>query len=71
MVGLETPDTDDLLHLKKLIKRHFKLTESERAYQLLDTWNSEAGNFIKVLPTDYKKALERLANEERIKEKTN
>jgi glutamate synthase (NADPH/NADH) large chain len=46
--------------LKRLIERHFKHTGSTRARNLLDDWATSRGKFVKVFPTDYKRALEEM-----------
>ena len=43
--------------LKALIERHFKHTGSTRARALLDEWSTARGKFVKVFPTEYKRAL--------------
>jgi glutamate synthase (NADPH/NADH) large chain len=43
--------------LKTLIERHFRYTGSERAKNLLADWDKMRGRFVKVLPTEYKRAL--------------
>ena len=48
--------TDEAI-LKSLIERHFKYTGSTRARALLDEWNTARGKFVKVFPTEYKRAL--------------
>ena len=48
--------TDEVI-LKGLIERHFKHTGSTRARILLDDWNNARTKFIKVFPTEYKRAL--------------
>ncbi len=48
--------TDEAI-LKGLIERHFKYTGSTRARQLLDDWSTVRGKFVKVFPTEYKRAL--------------
>jgi glutamate synthase (NADPH/NADH) large chain len=40
-----------------LIERHFRHTGSERAKALLADWENARGRFVKVLPTEYKRAL--------------
>ena len=49
--------------IKKLIKDHLKYTSSEIAQDLLSNWAKESKNFVKILPTEYKLALEKMANE--------
>lgn len=48
--------TDEQI-LKGLIERHFRHTGSERAKALLADWENSRGRFVKVLPTEYKRAL--------------
>jgi glutamate synthase (NADPH/NADH) large chain len=48
--------------LKRLIERHFKHTGSTRARYLLDNWATSRARFVKVFPTDYKRALEEMHN---------
>ncbi|MBA3623951.1 MAG: glutamate synthase subunit alpha, partial [Methylibium sp.] len=47
---------DELL-LKKLIEDHHKWTGSLRARDILDHWASARGRFVKVFPSEYKRAL--------------
>ena len=63
MIGLEDPSVDDLDHLEELINKHVKYTSSNKVTAILSNWEAEKKNFIKVMPTDYKKALARLAEE--------
>ena len=49
-------DTDEAI-LRQLIERHFKHTGSTRARNLLDNWASSRAKFVKVFPTEYKRAL--------------
>jgi glutamate synthase (NADPH/NADH) large chain len=46
--------------LKNLIERHFKFTGSTRARNLLDDWPVARSKFVKVFPTEYKRALAEL-----------
>jgi glutamate synthase (NADPH) large chain len=46
--------------LKGLLERHFKYTGSTRARNLLDDWANTRGKFVKVFPTEYKRALAEL-----------
>jgi glutamate synthase (ferredoxin) len=68
MVALETLEDDDLIRLKQLVKNHSLYTNSPLAKRLLADWENESKHFIKVMPTDYKKALQRLAEEKQIEE---
>jgi len=48
---------DDALRLKSLIETHLELTGSGRARQILDLWDQYLPMFVKVFPTDYRRAL--------------
>jgi glutamate synthase (NADPH) large chain len=54
-------EADEVI-LRRLIERHFKHTGSTRARNLLDDWANSRGKFVKVFPTEYKRALEELHN---------
>jgi glutamate synthase domain-containing protein 3 len=51
--------------LQDLIRRHMNWTASKRARQILDAWPDMTGRFVKVVPIDYRKALERMRAAER------
>ena len=48
--------TDEAI-LKDLVERHFKHTGSEQAKSLLRDWETARSLFVKVFPTEYKRAL--------------
>ncbi|MBM3360823.1 MAG: glutamate synthase subunit alpha, partial [Betaproteobacteria bacterium] len=50
----------DEVTLKTLIENHFKYTNSERAKYILDNWDKARTQFIKVMPNEYKRALNEL-----------
>jgi glutamate synthase (NADPH/NADH) large chain len=54
-------ESDEVI-LKRLIERHFKFTGSTRARNLLDDWANSRAKFVKVFPTEYKRALEEMHN---------
>jgi len=58
MVGLETLDGDDLKAVEEMLRKHSEFTGSTVAAGLLKDWASSAKQFVKVMPTDYKRALE-------------
>jgi glutamate synthase (NADPH/NADH) large chain len=72
MVELESvwkQEDIDILH--DLIERHFNWTQSLQARRILDTWLDAVGKFVKVVPIDYRKALEKMrAAEQRDTETT-
>ncbi|MGY8905205.1 MAG: glutamate synthase-related protein [Burkholderiales bacterium] len=47
----------DEVQLKKLLEDHNRWTGSSRARELLDNWETARAKFIKVFPTEYKRAL--------------
>jgi glutamate synthase (NADPH/NADH) large chain len=55
------PEADEVI-LKRLIERHFKHTGSTRARFLLDDWGSARSKFVKVFPSEYKRALIEMAD---------
>ena len=54
---LGDPLTDDETRLKRLIERHMHYTRSVRAKEILDNWEEKLPKFIKIVPTDYRRAL--------------
>ncbi|HEY4408869.1 MAG TPA: hypothetical protein VGO87_03230 [Acidimicrobiia bacterium] len=61
LVDLEAPDADDLKAVRALLSEHARRTASTVAQRLLDRWDTQPPTFVKVMPRDYRKALERLA----------
>ena len=58
MVELEkVEDTEDIANLKELIEEHSQRTGSKVASKLLDNWSGSLSQFVKVMPTDYKRVL--------------
>ncbi|TYP97320.1 glutamate synthase (NADH) large subunit [Tenacibaculum adriaticum] len=70
MVELETLMHYDVEELEELIQKHATYTQSKLANKLLNNWAHESTNFIKVFPTDYKKALENLQSENQVQQLT-
>ncbi|TWT38289.1 Ferredoxin-dependent glutamate synthase 1 [Posidoniimonas corsicana] len=61
MVELEKVEADeDAQELKELITKHHQHTDSTRAADLLDRWDETLPQFVKVMPTDYKRVLEEM-----------
>ena len=61
-VSVSDPGMGDLLRfdaerLRILVERHLLYTGSPRAKALLDNWDASLAKFVKVMPTDYAKAL--------------
>ena len=63
MIDLETPNIQDQDIIYEMLENHFSNTNSEVAEKILSNWKNEKKNFIKVMPKEYKLALERIAKE--------
>jgi glutamate synthase (NADPH/NADH) large chain len=63
MVAFETLELDDISKLRRLIKNHSLFTNSPLAKRILEDWENQQNNFVKVMPTDYKKALQKAVSE--------
>ena len=63
MIEFENPSNQDLDLVKKLIENHFTYTSSKIAERFLNNWEKESKNIIKIMPTEYKLALEKMAKE--------
>jgi glutamate synthase (NADPH) large chain len=57
MVDLDPPDADDASLLNDMITKHYAYTGSTVARFVLDDFENQLKNFIKVFPKDYKKVL--------------
>jgi glutamate synthase (NADPH/NADH) large chain len=68
MVDLDpVEDEEDIAELRELLEWHLKYTGSDVARRILDEWPDVLGQFIKVMPTDYKRVLaERRRHDEEI-----
>ncbi len=51
-------DVAENRELHRLISAHYKHTRSPLAARMLDNWDNYAGQFLKVIPIEYKKVLE-------------
>jgi glutamate synthase (NADPH/NADH) large chain len=61
-VSVENNGMGDMLRfdaerLRILIERHHLHTGSARAAEILDNWDAALSSFVKVMPTDYRRAL--------------
>ena len=56
----ELINENDLIGLKELIEKHYEYTDSEVAKNILNDWDNQIDNFVKVMPTDYKRVLEEM-----------
>jgi glutamate synthase (NADPH) large chain len=71
MVEIEGLDDDDVDWLRGMILAHVDATDSTVGQQILADWNGELKNFVKVMPRDYKRVLQAIADAERTGEDVN
>jgi glutamate synthase domain-containing protein 2/glutamate synthase domain-containing protein 1/glutamate synthase domain-containing protein 3 len=70
LCNLDLVDLETIYHekdralLHELITRHYEWTRSAHARRILESWKEMAGKFVKVMPVDYRKALERMRQSE-------
>jgi glutamate synthase (NADPH/NADH) large chain len=65
MVELEALEVEaDIAELKELIENHYQYTDSPLAKEALDNWETTLKQFVKVMPTDYKRVLNERAQQE-------
>jgi glutamate synthase (ferredoxin) len=61
MVGLEGfADAAEKDEVRQMIQRHAELTNSKRAWKILALWPEYSEKFVKVMPKDYKRVLQKL-----------
>jgi glutamate synthase domain-containing protein 2/glutamate synthase domain-containing protein 3 len=71
MVDIEqmTAEDEDARWLKQVITKHYELTRSPRAAEILATWDEYLARFVRVFPHEYRRVLaERAAKVEQEKE---
>ena len=64
MVDLEELDEDDFAWLHGMLTRHVEATDSVPGQRILSHWATERQRFVKVMPRDYKRVLEAIAEAE-------
>ncbi|RYD70397.1 MAG: glutamate synthase subunit alpha, partial [Verrucomicrobiaceae bacterium] len=57
MVNLEALDSEDVALIKEFVEKHFQYTTSNVALQLIQDWDNLIKQFVKVMPSDFRKAL--------------
>ena len=50
----------DALRLRGLLERHLHYTDSSRAREILERWDEYLPKFVKVMPVDYRRALQQM-----------
>ncbi|OPZ18014.1 MAG: Ferredoxin-dependent glutamate synthase 1 [candidate division BRC1 bacterium ADurb.BinA364] len=64
MVDLEdVAEEADIAELREMIENHWRYTGSASARRILKHWDAMLPKFIKVMPVEYRRALEQLARE--------
>jgi glutamate synthase domain-containing protein 3 len=63
LVGFDEVSADDARELRELIAEHAQRTGSPVAERVLANWSETLPRFVKVMPHDYKRALQELAGE--------
>lgn len=63
-------EENDKQQLKELITNHYNYTQSALAQRILENWDAYLPKFIKVLPEEYRQALIRLEEEEKLTDLT-
>ncbi len=61
---------DDTQILRRLIARHVRFTGSPKGKTILADWNSYAAKFVKVMPIEYRRALQQLQAKTRASERS-
>jgi glutamate synthase domain-containing protein 2/glutamate synthase domain-containing protein 1/glutamate synthase domain-containing protein 3 len=62
MVSLEGPDKpEDIEMIRRLLENHVKYTDSSVARGILADWENELRRFVKVMPNDFRRAMENQA----------
>jgi glutamate synthase domain-containing protein 3 len=64
MVALEEPNATDIATIRQLLENHLKFTGSTVAAEILKDFEKEIRLFVKVMPTDYRRVLEKQAEAE-------
>jgi glutamate synthase (NADPH/NADH) large chain len=59
----------DALRLRTLIERHVRYTGSPRGARILDDWANQRPKFVKVMPVEYRRALQQLQAKSRATER--
>ena len=57
-VDLDPVNNGDVAELKEMIEAHYRYTGSTVAKFVLDDFENQLKNFVKVFPRDYKKVLQ-------------
>lgn len=64
MVDVDALDPDDEQVLRSLIEKHVAATDSAVGQRILADWSGQSDSFVKVMPRDYRRVLEAIADAE-------
>lgn len=68
MIELEPLEEEDKLEVRQLVQNHFDYTGSDPAEWILTNWEIARELFIKIMPRDYKEALEKQKKQKELTE---
>ncbi len=57
----------DAIRLQQLIKQHLHYTNSNRAREILENWSETLPRFVKIMPVEYRRALQELNTQQQCK----
>jgi glutamate synthase (ferredoxin) len=60
----ELEDPEECAEVREMIQRHYAYTNSEVARRVLSDWDASVSSFVKVMPKDYKRMIQCLAEVE-------
>lgn len=59
MILVEHLDKSDRKSVRKMVRKHFRYTGSLKALEILQNWQTNKANFVKIIPTEYKAILQK------------
>ena len=62
--SLQGAGSEDAIWLRDMLQAHVDATDSAVGQRILADWNGEMGHFTKVMPRDYKRVLQAIAEAE-------
>jgi glutamate synthase (NADPH/NADH) large chain len=65
MVDLDEMDDEDIDFLRAMITAHVDATDSAVGQRILADWDNHMKNFVKVMPRDFKRVLQAIAEAEK------
>jgi glutamate synthase domain-containing protein 3 len=60
LVDFDPFDEQDVERLQEMIENHYNYTDSDVAENILQHWEESLASFVKVMPREYKKALQKM-----------